>query len=224
MTRYKSFGGMTTSPIPHQRAIRNVERGSMGMMGQQKQKYSQQRLPPRPQQLPSQSQYFNGNYSEPYSQPSQPSQPYSQPSQPYSQPSQPYSQPYSEPYSNSPTHLTQPSNQTSVMGIMGRAMSGGKTPIGVQYGQYPPTPSYREPYDPSGMGTSGMGKSIPQYLIPNSPNFNYSPQQNCRLISEHIKHCPVCCKIYKRDSNLLITIIVILLLFIVVLLTKLADK
>ena len=188
---------MTTSPIPHQRSIRNLGRSGNGMMDQpQNQGYQSQH--------PQQHQGY---------QPQHPQHPQ------HRQPQQ----------------------------IQGR---GQRTPVGVHYNTPQPyqrqesfnLPSYQPyPSHPSQMVPQQQYPSVhPTMYEQNIQNYQQRPMgypqpiqqlpmvgaqgQNCRLISEHVKNCPYCNKIYKRDSNLLITVIVILLLFIVVLLTKLADK
>ena len=192
MTRYKSFGGigsgpMTSSPIPHQRSIRHLERSGNGLMdqsqnnqGPQQQQQIQGRGMPR---TPVGVQYN--------------SQPY-QREEPFNMPSYPQRSGYP---SQMVPQQQYPSVQHSMYGMnpnMNRNMNPNMNPNMNSNYQHPPM-GYPQPM----MGAQG---------------------QNCRLISEHVKNCPYCSKVYKRDSNLLITVIVILLLFIVVLLTKLADK
>ena len=154
----------------------------------------------------------------------------------------PQTPPYSEPYSQSPQTYGPPPRQLPAARyseLPPRPRRTGmmeRTPVGVNYTTPPSTP-YTEPFLGGMGGVGGMMRGGNPYQFHqqqfhplhgpgpmSQQQHQFQPQQNCRLISEHIKACPICSKIYKRDSNMLITIIVILLLFIVVLLTKLADK
>ena len=77
-----------------------------------------------------------------------------------------------------------------------------------------------------------LQQSSPQLLQQSSPQLPSHLSQfvqnqnelNCQTIMNHIEHCKICSKIYKRDESKYMSIIIILILLNIFLITKIIDK